>query len=78
MTHKFVTFESRGPVTPAIGWYLLLCGGAFLANWGFLALIDGWNRVWFVLAQTGFNIVLTVVNFAVIRRLVFPARALSS
>jgi putative flippase GtrA len=73
MTHKYITFESRRPARSEIAWYLLFCGGAFIASWGFLALIDGWNRVWFVLAQTGFNIFLTIANFVIFRRFVFPS-----
>jgi len=71
-THKFVTFEARGPARSEVGRYLLLSIGAFLASWGFLALIDGWNRVWFLLAQFGFNVVLTIIYFVIVRRFVFP------
>jgi putative flippase GtrA len=73
VTHKFVTFDSRGSAGSELGRYLLLSGGAFLATWGFLALIDGWSRGWFLLAQFGFNVVLTIINFLIVRRFVFPS-----
>lgn len=73
LTHKFVTFDSRGQARSELGRYLLLTVAVFLANWGFLALISGWSRGWFVLGQFGFNVVLTVINFFVVRRFVFPS-----
>jgi putative flippase GtrA len=73
ITHKFVTFDSRGSAGSELGRYLLFSGGAFLANWGFLALIDGWSRGWFLLAQFGFNAVLTIVSFVIVRRFVFAS-----
>jgi putative flippase GtrA len=73
--HRTVTFASRGPAGAEIGRYLLLSLAAFLASWGFLASIDGWSRTRFVLAQVGFSIVLTLVNFAIVRRFVFRPSA---
>ena len=73
LMHKFVTFDSCGPAGPEIGRYLLFCIGAFLASWGFLASINGWSHIWFLLAQFGFNIVLTIVSFVITRRFIFPA-----
>ncbi len=76
MTHKFFTFAARGGAASQIGRYGLLSVGTFLVSWGFLALIDGWSRGWFVLAQIGFNVALTGVSFVVSRRFVFAgARA---
>jgi len=69
--HRYVTFASRGPAGAEIGRYLLVSLAAFLASWVFLASIDGWSTGWFVLAQVGFSIVLTIVNFAIVRRFVF-------
>ncbi len=76
LTHNYVTFEARGPARPEIGRYLLLSAAAFFASWGFLAMIAGWDRWRFVLAQLGFSVVLTVVNFAVVRRFIFPGARL--
>jgi putative flippase GtrA len=73
VTHRFVTFESRGSAGLELGRYLLFSGSAFLASWGFLALIAGWSRGWFLLAQFGFNVVLTIVSFVIVRRFVFPS-----
>jgi putative flippase GtrA len=71
LTHKYITFNAHGPARSEIGRYVLFWVCAFLASWGFLALIHGWNRIWFVLAQVGFSIGLTVVNFFIVRRFVF-------
>ncbi len=73
LTHKYVTFDSPAAAGPQLGRYLLLCGGGFLASWGFLAMIDGWSRDRFLLAQFGFNVVLTLVNYVIVRRFVFSA-----
>jgi putative flippase GtrA len=71
LTHKYITFDSRGPSGPEIGRYLLFSGGTFLASWAFLASIEGWSRDWFLLAQFGFNVVLTIVSFVIVRRFIF-------
>jgi putative flippase GtrA len=76
MMHKFFTFAARGRAAAQAGRYLLLSLGTFLVSWGFLALIEGWSRGWFVLAQIGFNVALTGASFVVSRRFVFaPSRA---
>ena len=69
--HKYVTFASHEPAGREIGWYLFFYTGAFFASWGLLALIERWDRIWFIAAQIGFNVVLTIVNFIVVRRFVF-------
>jgi putative flippase GtrA len=76
LTHKFFTFAARGGAGVQAGRYGLFSVGTFFASWGFLALIDGWSRGRFVLAQIGFNVALTGVSFVVSRRFVFAgARA---
>ncbi len=73
VTHKYFTFAARGGAASQAGRYVLLSVGTFLVSWGFLALIAGWSRGWFVLAQIGFNVALTGVSFVVSRRFVFAA-----
>ncbi len=73
LTHKYLTFAARGRTASVAGRYVLLSLGTFLVSWGFLVLIAGWSRGRFVLAQIGFNVVLTGVNFVVSRRFVFAA-----
>ena len=73
LTHKYVTFSARGSARSEFSRYALFAVAAFLVSWGFLALIHGWSRLWFVLAQLGFNIFLTTINFLVVRRFVFAA-----
>ena len=78
LTHRYITFDAREPAPWQVGRYALFWICAFLASWGFLALIHGWTRVWFVLAQLCFSIGLSAVNFAVARRFVFTARPVAA
>ena len=71
VTHKFVTFEKHVLVWSELRRYGLLCGASFLASWGFLAMIDGWRRPWFLAAQCGFNLVLIATSFLVNRYFVY-------
>jgi putative flippase GtrA len=71
LTHKYITFDSRGQTQSEIRRYLLLSVGTFLASWAFLASIEGWSRGRFLLAQFGFNVLLTIINFVIFRRFVF-------
>lgn len=69
--HKYATFAARGGAGVSLAKYLLFSGAAFLASWSFLAVIDGWRREWFLLGQFGFNILLTVTSFLIVRRYIF-------
>ena len=71
LTHKLITFETHGFTQSEIGRYLLFNLCIFFVSWGYLFCIEEWQPHWIIPAQFGFNVVLTVIAFFVVKNFVF-------